>query len=91
MPPKMTILVALTGLIVSFSLAATPASMGVPSATATAPVPPAGAIDANQAAPPPASRPATTKAQVYQAWPFDPKEAARRQDDSAKALGVQKV
>ena len=40
----------------------------------------------------PASRPATqaTTAPVYATWPFDAKEAARRQDETAKALGISK-
>ena len=34
--------------------------------------------------------PAAAKAEVYEAWPFDGAEAAKRQDDTAKALGVPK-
>jgi|SRR6185437_4689537 len=45
--------------------------------------------DVAQAAPPP---PAGAKtAEVYTAWPFDAKEAARRQDETAKALGTTKA
>jgi formylglycine-generating enzyme required for sulfatase activity len=36
----------------------------------------------------PATQPAS--APVYSAWPFDPNEAARRQDETARALGVKK-
>ncbi|MFI5380158.1 MAG: formylglycine-generating enzyme family protein [Tepidisphaerales bacterium] len=38
----------------------------------------------------PTSQPASKAAPVYMAWPFDPVEAARRQDETAKALGLQK-
>ncbi len=37
------------------------------------------------------TRPTTTRpAKVYSVWPFDANEAARRQDETAKALGVPK-
>ena len=39
---------------------------------------------------PPTSRPASKAAQVYTAWPFDFGEAAHRQDETAKAMGLQK-
>jgi formylglycine-generating enzyme required for sulfatase activity len=35
-----------------------------------------------------ATSPATQPAKVYDAWPFDANEAARRQDETAKALGA---
>ena len=38
----------------------------------------------------PASMPASQRAEVYEAFPFDAKEAAKRQDDTAKALGIRK-
>lgn len=38
----------------------------------------------------PASGPTASPAEVYTAWPFDANEAARRQDETAKALGVPK-
>jgi len=41
------------------------------------------------AAPPAATQPASP-CEVYQAWPFNAKEAARRQEETAKALGVSK-
>jgi formylglycine-generating enzyme required for sulfatase activity/acetyl esterase/lipase len=38
----------------------------------------------------PAAGSAASKPEVYQAWPFNAKEAARRQDETAEALGVDK-
>jgi len=32
--------------------------------------------------------PATSQPEAYQAWPFNAKEAAKRQDETAKALGI---
>ena len=60
--------------------------------------PPAGAGSAHKTAAPsaspiPASQPATAPAktaEVYETWPFDAKEAVKRQDDTAKALSVKK-
>jgi formylglycine-generating enzyme required for sulfatase activity len=67
---------------------------------------PRGGVDdkrAIQAAPPeppsapatqpaslPAVQPATKSAEVYSDWPFDAKQAAKRQTDTAKALGIKK-
>ena len=45
---------------------------------------------ASRAASRSASQPATSAAKVYQAWPFDANEAARRQEATAKALGVKR-
>jgi len=39
----------------------------------------------------PASPPAAKSAEVYAAWPFDAREAVRRQDETAKALDVHKL
>lgn len=39
----------------------------------------------------PKSPPATKLVDVYSVWPFDAKEAAQRQNDTAKALGIKKA
>jgi hypothetical protein len=44
----------------------------------------------SEGAPAPAKPAATRPAEVYSAWPFDAKEAARRQAETAAALGVPK-
>jgi len=40
---------------------------------------------------PPDGQPTRKTAEVYSDWPFGAKEAAQRQNDSAKALGIRKV
>jgi sulfatase modifying factor 1 len=49
----------------------------------------AAQAQASQAASQPASRP-MSQSTVYIDWPFDAKEAVRRQDETAKSLGVDK-
>jgi formylglycine-generating enzyme required for sulfatase activity len=39
---------------------------------------------------PPASQPTSRPVEVYTAWPFDAKEAVKRQDETAKAMGLPK-
>ena len=46
---------------------------------------------ASRPASPPASQPAASAAKVYPSWPFDANEAARRQEATARALGISKV
>ncbi len=41
-------------------------------------------------APDPPAQPSTRPAAIYTQWPFDAKEAAQRQDETAKALGAPK-
>ena len=47
-------------------------------------------VEAQQPATAPAAAAQGGAATVYTAWPFDATEAAKRQDETAKALGVQK-